>query len=118
MAGSSSTSSAQGFLAAGLGLGLAGACTVLLGFFGLAGDLGGAGAMVLAAILTAPFDRHPAAVIAGWWQLLVAGALLTLVGIAIALGLAALGGFLVVGGSIAVLVACVFGPLAALPRGF
>jgi len=126
MAGSNSTSrdgSAHGdsaalapaALLAGLAFGLAGACVTLIGFFGLAGSLSGAGAMVLAAMLVAPYDRHPTAVITAWWQVLVGGAMLTLVGIAVGLGLTALGGFLVATGSILVLAACILGPIAALP---
>lgn len=70
----------------------AGAVVVLLGFFGLAGGVAGLASMASATLLSRRAARPTGDL--NWWRLLAAGTGLVALGIAIGLGVEALGGLL------------------------
>ncbi|HET6830329.1 MAG TPA: hypothetical protein VFH44_03165 [Solirubrobacterales bacterium] len=87
---------------------LAGAAAViiLLGRFDTAVDIVALGAIVVALIATAPAGRAAGG---GWWSLLAAGTLLSVLGALLALVTEPVGGLVALLGGIAVLTAVAFG---------
>jgi hypothetical protein len=92
----------------------AGAVVVLLGVLGTAADLAGLGAIILGTILTAPAGRRDGN---GWWSLLAAGALLSLLGAMLALVTDSVGGLVALLGGIVVITGAAFGFPPAAGRG-
>ena len=84
----------------------AGAVVVLLGVLGTAADIIGLGAIVLGTILTAPIGRREGN---GWWSLLAAGALLSVLGALLALATDSVGGLIALLGGIVVITGAAFG---------
>ncbi len=78
---------------------------VLVNLFGLPGRLAGLGAMVAGVVLSAPGAEGSRR----WWEVLAAGALLTLAGIAASFAVASLGGLLAVAGGVLVAIAVALG---------
>ncbi|HEX6602496.1 MAG TPA: hypothetical protein VF030_07610 [Solirubrobacterales bacterium] len=105
---SSSTSSG---LKAALLLTAAGALLVLLGPFGTGVAVAGVCAAIAGTILAAPFADRPG-VVAGWWAMLAAGALLAAVGVGIGFAVESVGGLVRIlgGGLLAVGVALAYPP--------
>ncbi len=107
MAPPASISTSERALRFGLALAGLGAVLVLVNLFGLAGRLAGFAAIVAGAVLSAPgADRRGGG---RWWDVLAAGALLTLAGIAVSFAVGSLGGLLAVAGGILVAVAVALG---------
>ncbi len=105
MAPPASISTSERTLRLGLALAGFGAVLVLVNLFGLPGRLVGLGAMVAGAVLSAPGAGGSR----GWWEVLAAGALLTLAGIAVSFAVASLGGLLAVAGGILAAIAVALG---------
>jgi hypothetical protein len=84
----------------------AGALVILLGILGTAADLIALGAIVLAMVLTAPAGRGAGG---GWWSLLAAGAVASVLGALLALVSEPVGGLVALLGGVAVLAAVAFG---------
>lgn len=84
----------------------AGAIVVMLGALGTAGDIAGLLAILLGTILAAPAARGPGA---GWWGLLAAGAVVSVLGAVMSLASDTAGGILALIGGVAVLVAAALG---------
>src|SRR6476619_914130 len=99
---SNSTSSAPRGLAAAL---------LLLGIFGTGVAVAGVCAAIAGTILAAPFADRPG-IVAGWWAMLAAGALLAAIGVALGFAVESLGGLVRVlgGGLLAVGVALAYPP--------
>ena len=111
---SSSTSrgsSAPRGLTAALLLTAVGALLVLLGIFGTGVAVAGVCAAIAGTILAAPFADRPG-IVAGWWAMLGAGALLAAVGVGLGFAVESLGGLIRVlgGGLLAVGVALAYPP--------
>ncbi len=81
---------------------------MLVNLLGQAGRLVGLAAMIAGVVVSAP---HAAAGGPGgrWWEVLAAGAVLTLVGIAVSFAVGSLGGLLTVAGGILVAIAVALG---------
>jgi hypothetical protein len=77
--------------------------------FGDAGSLVGLAAIIVGTVLSAPYAPKPAAPDRGWWTLLAAGALITLVGAPLALLARTPGGLLAVFGCVLVAIAVALG---------
>ena len=104
MAPPASISTSERTLRFGLGLAGIGAVLVLVNLLGLPGRLAGLGAMVAGVVVSAPYASAGGR--AGrWWEVLAAGALLTLAGIAVSFAVESLGGLLAVCGGILVAIA-------------
>lgn len=84
----------------------AGAVVVLLGVLGTAADLAGLGAIVIGTVLTAPAGRRAGN---GWWSMLAAGALLSVLGALLALVTDSVGGLVALLGGIVVVTGAAFG---------
>jgi hypothetical protein len=104
MAQPASISTSERTLRLALGLAGLGAALVLVNLLGLPGRLAGLGAIVAGVVLSAP-HASGAGPAGRWWEVLVAGALLTLAGIVVSFALGSLGGLLVVSGGILVAIA-------------
>lgn len=91
----------------------AGALVILLHLFGTAVSVIGLGAIVIGTVLSAPYAPSPSEPGRGWWTLLAAGALISLVAAPLALVAETPGGLLGVLGGVMVAVAVALGfPLA------
>jgi hypothetical protein len=108
MAPPASTSTSERTLRLGLGLAGLGAVLVLVNLFGLPGRLAGLGAIVAGAVISAP-HAGSGGPIARWWDLLAAGAFITMAGIALAFAVDSLGGLLSACGGILVAIAVALG---------
>jgi len=93
-------------LQAALLLAGAGAVVVLLGVLGTAAEIAGLGAVVLGTVLAAPAGRRARG---GWWPLLAAGTLLSVLGALLALVTGTVGGLVALLGGIAVITGAAFG---------
>jgi hypothetical protein len=82
------------------------AVEILLGLLGTAADVIALGAIVLAMVVTAPAGRGAGG---GWWSLLAAGAVLSVLGALLALVTGPVGGIVALLGAVAVLTAAAFG---------
>ncbi|MFN2613134.1 MAG: hypothetical protein ABR536_07180 [Solirubrobacterales bacterium] len=89
----------------------AGAAVILLGFFSTVVELAGVIAIFIGTVLSLAPRGAPEPEVAGvrWWRLLATGALITLLGVPLSLGLETLGGLLAGFGAALVVVAVAFG---------
>jgi hypothetical protein len=94
------------FIQGALLLAGAGAVVILLGVLGTAADVIGLAAIVLGTVLTAPIGRRNDS---GWWSLLAAGALLSVLGALLALATDSVGGLIALLGGIVVITGAAFG---------
>jgi hypothetical protein len=108
MAPPASISTSERTLRLGLGLAGLGAVLVLVNLLGLPGRLVGLGAMVAGVVISAP-HAGSGGPIGRWWNLLAAGAFITLAGIALSLAVDSLGGLLSACGGILVAIAVALG---------
>jgi hypothetical protein len=87
-----------------------GAVLILLGFIGTGAEAAGAGAILLAALLTAgPYSQGSPGAVVNWWRLLAAGAILALVGVPLSLALETIGGLIAGAGAALAIVGAAFG---------
>jgi len=93
-------------LRAALLLAGAGAVVVLLGVLGTAAGIAGLGAIILGSVLAAPAGRGEGG---GWWSLLAAGTLLSVLGALLALVTDSVGGLIALLGGIVVITGAAFG---------
>ena len=84
----------------------AGAIVILLGVLGTDADLAGLGAIVVGTVLTAPAGRREGN---GWWSLLAAGMVLSVIGALLALATDSVGGLVALVGGIIVITGSAFG---------
>ncbi|MGZ8666835.1 MAG: hypothetical protein ACXWZM_06960 [Solirubrobacterales bacterium] len=108
MAPPASTSISERTLRLGLALAGLGAVLVLVNLFGLPGRLVGLGAIVAGVVISAP-HADSGGPIGRWWDVLAAGALITLAGVALSFAIDSLGGLLSACGGILVAIAVVLG---------
>lgn len=87
-------------------LAAAGSVLILLGVLGAAADLIGLGAVLLGTVLSGRVGRAPGN---GWWSLLAAGALLSVLGALLSLATDSVGGLVALIGGVAVLAGAAFG---------
>jgi hypothetical protein len=87
-----------------LAVAAAGALLVLIRLLGDAGAIAGLVAIIAGTVLAAPYAERPAAV-AGWWNMLAAGAIAVLIGTALELVADTLGGLVTALGAVAVAIA-------------
>ncbi len=84
----------------------AGAVVVLLGVLGTGADMVGLAAIVVGTVLTAPAGRREGN---GWWSLLAAGMVLSVLGALLALATDSVGGLVALVGGIVVVTGAAFG---------
>ena len=84
----------------------AGAVAILLGVLGTGADVAGLAAIVVGTVLTAPAGRREGN---GWWSLLAAGTVLSVLGALLALATDSVGGLVALIGGIVVITGAAFG---------
>ena len=84
----------------------AGAVAILLGVLGTGADVAGLAAIVVGTVLTAPAGRREGN---GWWSLLAAGSVLSVLGALLALATDSVGGLIALIGGIVVITGAAFG---------
>ena len=87
-------------------LAAAGAVVILLGVLGTGADVAGLAAIVVGTVLTAPAGRREGN---GWWSLLAAGTVLSVLGALLALATDSVGGLIALIGGIVVITGAAFG---------
>lgn len=87
-------------------LAAAGAVVILLGVLGTGADVAGLAAIVIGTILTAPAGRREGN---GWWSLLAAGSVLSVLGALLSLATDSVGGLVALIGGIVVITGAAFG---------
>ena len=84
----------------------AGAVAILLGVLGTGADVAGLAAIVVGTVLTAPAGRREGN---GWWSLLAAGSVLSVLGALLSLATDSVGGLVALIGGIVVITGAAFG---------
>ena len=84
----------------------AGAVAILLGVLGTGADIAGLAAIVVGTVLTAPAGHREGN---GWWSLLAAGTVLSVLGALLALATDSVGGLIALIGGIVVITGAAFG---------
>lgn len=87
-------------------LAAAGAVVILLGVLGTGADVAGLAAIVVGTVLTAPAGRREGN---GWWSLLAAGSVLSVLGALLSLATDSVGGLVALIGGIIVITGAAFG---------
>lgn len=87
-------------------LAAAGAVVILLGVLGTGADVAGLAAIVVGTVLTAPAGRREGN---GWWSLLAAGSVLSVLGALLSLATDSVGGLVALIGGIVVITGAAFG---------
>lgn len=87
-------------------LAAAGAVVILLGVLGTGADVAGLAAIVVGTVLAAPAGRREGN---GWWSLLAAGSVLSVLGALLSLATDSVGGLVALIGGIVVITGAAFG---------
>ena len=87
-------------------LAAAGAVVIRLGVLGTGADVAGLAAIVVGTVLTAPAGRREGN---GWWSLLAAGSVLSVLGALLSLATDSVGGLVALIGGIVVITGAAFG---------
>lgn len=90
-------------------LAVAGALVILLRLFGDIASFAGVIAIIVGAVLSAPYAPPPGAPGRGWWTMLAAGAAITTLAGAVSLAAETVGGLLAVLGCVLVAIAAALG---------